>query len=67
MKAPDKIYYHEGRLGSPFVSRHKETEEDVEYIRKDALLEWVKTRYEGCDSIEDSNALYYLLEFIYLL
>ena len=36
-KAPDKIYLHEGALGSPCTSYRKTTNEDIEYIRKDLI------------------------------
>ena len=42
MKAPDKIYFATGSLGSPIASYTKEDERYIEYIRKDALLEWAK-------------------------
>lgn len=46
MKAPDKIFilYHKDyldrRIFNAFTEKDNET--DIEYIRKDALLEWAK-------------------------
>ena len=58
MKAPDKIYIPlypnhslDGvRLGDDYMYEpHKECD-NVEYIRKDALLEWVKACYKATEN-----------------
>ena len=50
MKAPDKIYLDEDMIRY-HVLNEKLNESDIEYIRKDALLEWAnsldtQSRYE---------------------
>lgn len=51
MKAPDKIYGEVNDNG--FVCGYAEPikSDDVEYIRKDALLEWVKHRLENLNNV----------------
>ena len=44
--APDKIYYHKGSLRTPYANEHRLNDTDVEYIRKDALLEWLLNEYK---------------------
>lgn len=41
MKAPDKIYIQQDMINN-IPLEQKEFDDDVEYIRKDALLEWAK-------------------------
>jgi len=45
MKAPDKIYLHGYPLRNGFTTLTDHKVENVEYIRKDALLEWAKETY----------------------
>ena len=45
MKAPDKIYMPNELLSEEW-QRHIEGE-DTEYVRKDALLEWLKSELEN--------------------
>ena len=40
MKAPDKIYLN-SKHPEPYWFKDKQVESDIEYIRKDALLEWL--------------------------
>ena len=40
MKAPDKIYIQQDMINN-LILEEKEYADDVEYIRKDALLEWL--------------------------
>jgi hypothetical protein len=60
MNAPDKIYLDPGFTGDfDFASwdTEKKLESDVEYIRKDALLEWAKEKaedYKGTANIRRS-------------
>ena len=37
--ASDKIYYHKGSLRTPYANEHRLDDTDIEFIRKDALLE----------------------------
>lgn len=46
MKAPDKIFLNR-RHPEPYWFKDKQLDSDVEYIRKDALLEWAKERREA--------------------
>ena len=41
MKAPDKLFLHEEPLSRPSWHHGKVVKDDVCYIRKDALLEWL--------------------------
>lgn len=63
MKAPDKIYVllneHTGFLSHTFtnVPCGYESSQDIEYIRKDAMLEWAKEKaedYKGTANIRRS-------------
>lgn len=47
MKAPDKIYLLRNKIGVILSSWFLDSDnllENIEYIRKDALLEWVKEK-----------------------
>ena len=62
MNAPDKIYldirYNNDEYPKE-VFATRALESDVEYIRKDALLEWASQRKTGAElTIPDSNELY---------
>lgn len=58
MKAPDKIYYYKGSLGSPNVSEKNIPElNTTEYIRKEAILDYLRKKKvnlkndaEGCSN-----------------
>ena len=56
MEAPDKIYIAESLIKAPYGNEWSPTpyvsRENTEYIRKDALLEWIK---EELKRIEHSN------------
>lgn len=63
MKAPDKIFilnhedYSDIRILNAFTEKGDDT--DIEYIRKDALLEWAKTEIEFSKQVElDSEEPY---------
>jgi hypothetical protein len=53
MKAPDKIYVAESLIKTPYGNEWSPTpyisRESTEYIRKEALLEWAKEKYEEYD------------------
>ena len=42
MNAPDKIYIQQDMINNLILEK-QEFDDDVEYIRKDALLEWAKS------------------------
>ena len=46
MGAPEKIYYHKGKLRTPFAVEQRLDETDIEYTRTDAFIEkatkWLK-------------------------
>ena len=45
MKAPDKVYYTQTEHAANYFTTGKPFERDcVEYIRKDALLEWAEKK-----------------------
>lgn len=56
MKAPDKIFilhhkdYSDRRIFNAFTEKDDET--DIEYIRKDAVLEWAKEMKRICKGAE---------------
>lgn len=57
MKAPDKIYVNIGPRQSLIARTGRALNSDVEYIRKDALLEWAKEKaedYKGTANIRRS-------------
>ena len=41
MKAPDKVYVNIGPQQSLIARAGQTLKSDIEYIRKDALLEWI--------------------------
>lgn len=41
MKAPDKIFLYRGHP-EPYWFKDKQIDSDIEYIRKDALMEWIQ-------------------------
>lgn len=53
MKAPDKIY-----VLPEVASVVKVLDEEVEYIRKDALLEWAKAMRRVCKTAEPIEKAY---------
>ena len=68
MKAPDKIYVHvrtEPRTSITFSEALEKNSSNVEYIRKDALLEWakeLKERWEEPPMSKHSPGCVYMLE-----
>lgn len=44
MKAPDKIYIQQDMINN-LILEEREYADDVEYIHKEALLEWAKETY----------------------
>ena len=51
-EAPEKIYYHKGKLRTPFAVEQRLDETDVEYTRTDAFIE------KACEWLK-KNADYY--------
>lgn len=51
MKAPDKIFLYRGHP-EPYWFKDKQIDSDIEYIRKDALMEWFN------DNIKSLNVLF---------
>ncbi len=50
MKAPDKVFVYCDYDGNPDkVDIYPLGKKSIEYIRKDALLEWAKEKYEEYD------------------
>ena len=45
-KAPDKIYLHEEDFARIYTQPSSTIDDDIEYIRKDALLEWANAKLE---------------------
>ena len=66
MKAPDKVYYTQTEHVANYFTTGKPFERDcVEYIRKDALLEWakkLKERWEEPPMSKHSPGCVYMLE-----
>ena len=52
---PDKIYIRTGMSGLLYGSKGKSFESDVEYIRKEALLEWAKDKLLDCEISNDET------------
>ena len=51
MKAPNKIYIvHDKETGGMFVNYDKKDTNNIEYIRKDLLLEWAKEEKDKTSS-----------------
>ena len=62
--APEKIYIHvraNKELGTTWHGK-KITNSDIEYVRKDALLEWAEIKQTQC--LENSTAHAYFQMFI---
>ena len=63
MKAPDKIYVD---IRHPFSNEFTEmlgfesrgNSDDIEYIRKDALLEWAESEKEKCEDETHPYAMF---------
>lgn len=60
MKVPDK-FYAEVNYETGFVCGYAEPtkSDDIEYIRKDALLEWVKMKKLKLDALSDNDAVHW--------
>lgn len=54
MKAPDKIYIQQDMINN-IPLEQKEFDDDVEYIRKYAILEWAK-KHQCEQGFEDGEA-----------
>ena len=71
MNAPDKIFilnhkdYSDRRILNAFTEKDNET--DIEYIRKDALLEWAKKKNKRIDTEEGDYSLGYVSAMIDLI
>lgn len=58
MKAPDKVYYTQTEHAANYFTTGKPFERDcVEYIRKDALLEWATTKRDKLDVFSDNDGV----------
>lgn len=57
MEAPDKLFLHETKVARPSWHHGRVAEGDVEYIRKNALLEWLNNEIERYNDklIQPSN------------
>ena len=61
MKAPDKIYilhhedYSDRRILNAFTEKEEDT--DIEYIRKDTLLEWTKEQASNTEKLNGKGAM----------
>ena len=58
MKAPEKLYFGEGDKGILDIYSAKESDDDIEYIRKDAFIEkavvWISNNcYIPHSTLED--------------
>lgn len=74
MKTPEKIYYHKGKLRTPFAVEQRLDETDIEYTRTDAFIEkacellvrmvWEVT-YEdlGGDSVQHYDKMEFIEDF----
>lgn len=62
MKAPDKIY-----MLPEVASTVKVLDEEVEYIRKDALLKWAQEKNKRIDSDDGDYSLGYVSAMIDLI
>lgn len=58
MKAPDKIYLFFSSDGDYLAFKEKPFEGTVAYIRKDALLEWLKEMKRICRGAEPIEKAY---------
>lgn len=63
MKAPDKIYIQEGAV----VRTEKTFDNDVKYIREDALLAWAKEKNQEINTDEGEFSLGYVSAMIDLI
>lgn len=64
MKAPDKIFIHKKDLS---YSEVKESDSDITFIRKDALLEWAKETNQRINTDEGEYSLGYMSAIIDLI
>lgn len=67
MKAPDKIYINVTPLGVDYSIVPIPDFGGVEYIRKDALLEWAKEKNKRIDTEEGDYSLGYVSAMIDLI
>lgn len=64
MEAPDKIYIQQDMINNLILEK-QEFDDDVEYIRKDALLEWarrLKEKWEEPPMSRHSPGCVFMLE-----
>lgn len=45
MEIKDKLYIHYGLLGIPAAAEINVTGEDIEYIKKSRIMDWMDERY----------------------
>ena len=65
MKAPDKVYVSIGPRQSLIARAGQTLKSDIEYLRKDALLEWarrLKEKWEEPPMSRHSPGCVYMLE-----
>ena len=58
MTAPDMIYLNKIHP-EPYWFKDKQVDSDIEYIRKDALLEWAKNELNKLEALSDNDAVYW--------
>ena len=63
MKAPDKIYIEQDMINNIPLERQY-YEDDVIYIRKDALIEWAVGMSKACTTLGEELSYQELIEHI---
>jgi hypothetical protein len=58
MKAPDKIYLHEEDFARIYTQPSSTIDDDIEYIRKEAILEWLEQNSNQAQMWFDKYATY---------
>ena len=67
MKAPDKVYCESCSDGIYSHIHRWENADNIEYIRKDALLEWAKKKNKRIDTEDGDYSLGYVSAMIDLI
>ena len=67
MEAPKKIYVNIGPRQSLITRAGQTLKSDIEYIRKDALLEWAKKKNKRIDTEDGDYSLGYVSAMIDLI
>lgn len=67
MEAPKKIYVSIGTRQSLIARAGQTLKSDIEYIRKDALLEWAKEKNKRIDTEDGDYSLGYVSAMIDLI